>query len=1133
MFHSTLDLPVPVTVRLIGMLGGGGSSSKGGLSADGNHTHKSHSQRAFAPPCRPIGGTLTSATSPPPPSGGPMSSFASPSMTSPSALCSASMPPTTPTSTASTAGKSPPPANRPTITIITELDDEDENLSAARPWIGATQDPLHSSTVYHDPAGNGAVLSRRRPSALRQTETTLSPLHYQSICNHPTGDDTSGMMSSSSLDRAAVVRPAFSSSNVMPTATTTTNTTNTTTEGSGGEEHNSDRSSVQPGMYNASMGPASSMTSQSQPWGNPWPIMSGGGDNTPPERYPVRISATPVVPIVPHVAEPSCRRRVAEDLERLYGPNSRQSPIIATDTPATPLAGGASSGAAATAGANAPGADGGSSSTAAAAKQPPETPKKKKSSLSFLPSSSKKAAKAAEAKRKPALLTAAERRQQREQVIRVGVQRLHHRLNELHLVVYHVKNDGNCQFRAISHQLFGNENYHDIVRSQVVSYMRAARAECFDFYFESPAQADAYYDNLAKPGSWGDELSLRAASDCLYVNIHVLSSEERNCYITYRPSLDRAAYAPSFLIDVAKLRERRRAERALLRSHGLWGCGGGLASSTASYDNLSAGPGAHRYGGDFSGFGAASTMPDMGGRGRGGGFTSTLTTTAAAPTLLRPGNATRVGSCSSNNVDAGSVARFGSQAVQPTPPSSQPMSREPSGFAFDGDNVDDDVDVDANAIQLALHKKLQQSEIRCSLPLGATASTSCSFNPCTTATNHGLGGPVAASMPLLKPQRGAAPGGGQHAPPLLSEGRGLTLLRPVEAPVPVPLLISGDEDLTQGAEANQIERFRAVGAEVLPLDNATQAVHIFTQQMENAPAGAMAEGSNDNGEDYVRVRRTATGMRIETPPQATTSAGGAPLLKPQKRGASDANTRIRSANVSSNRDNDDFSRDQPEPLTASSVPFMLVRPHEEAGEVMLLASNTHGGRGAAPLLQQSFSYLQSANSYGGYYDGGGNVYTEPSNANSMQQSFSHSFTGGAGGGAYALSLGALVPVSSHEDASGLMNSSGADNHTTLAAGDAVGGGEAVSVFKFESRTEAIDIFLSYLYPVHYNSLSVLPPEQATTSQAGDAAAVPATRQDAGALSNPTTMTSSGDNDSRPRLAPPSTSRSATAGRCPM
>jgi hypothetical protein len=49
-------------------------------------------------------------------------------------------------------------------------------------------------------------------------------------------------------------------------------------------------------------------------------------------------------------------------------------------------------------------------------------------------------------------------------------QRLTSRLSCLRLSAFDVKRDGNCQFRAISHQLYGDENYHQIVRGAAISY---------------------------------------------------------------------------------------------------------------------------------------------------------------------------------------------------------------------------------------------------------------------------------------------------------------------------------------------------------------------------------------------------------------------------------------------------------------------------------------------------------------------------------------------------------------------------------------------------------------------------------------------------------------------------------------
>lgn len=145
----------------------------------------------------------------------------------------------------------------------------------------------------------------------------------------------------------------------------------------------------------------------------------------------------------------------------------------------------------------------------------------------------------------------------RVDIVRMGIQRLKVRLKDLKLVIVRVKNDGNCQFRAISHQILGTEECHDIVRYHVVSYMKRVRKTQYDCYFSSVEAADAYFERLSKLGTWGDELTLRGASDSLFINIYVLSSQENNFVIVYRPRSD-APPAPAFLVDVVKTRKSMR-----------------------------------------------------------------------------------------------------------------------------------------------------------------------------------------------------------------------------------------------------------------------------------------------------------------------------------------------------------------------------------------------------------------------------------------------------------------------------------------------------------------------------------------------------------------------------------------------
>ncbi|EKF26093.1 hypothetical protein MOQ_010230 [Trypanosoma cruzi marinkellei] len=146
----------------------------------------------------------------------------------------------------------------------------------------------------------------------------------------------------------------------------------------------------------------------------------------------------------------------------------------------------------------------------------------------------------------------------REHFIRIGTQRLEKRLFELKLVEHRVKGDGNCQFRALAQQLLGSEDLHETIRVHVLTYMKSVR-ERFDCYFANKEEADGYYGRMLKSGTWGDELTLRAASDSLHINIHVLSSEQQNFYITYRPGAD-SPLPPAFLVDVTTLRQQRHLQ---------------------------------------------------------------------------------------------------------------------------------------------------------------------------------------------------------------------------------------------------------------------------------------------------------------------------------------------------------------------------------------------------------------------------------------------------------------------------------------------------------------------------------------------------------------------------------------------
>eukprot|EP01012_Entosiphon_sulcatum_P035604 TRINITY_DN4520_c0_g1_i1.p1 TRINITY_DN4520_c0_g1~~TRINITY_DN4520_c0_g1_i1.p1 ORF type:complete len:1030 (-),score=134.80 TRINITY_DN4520_c0_g1_i1:236-3325(-) len=123
----------------------------------------------------------------------------------------------------------------------------------------------------------------------------------------------------------------------------------------------------------------------------------------------------------------------------------------------------------------------------------------------------------------------------RENAIRVGRQLLTWRLNQLQFSEVVMLEDGNCQFRAFSHQLYQTSQYHPQLRAMAVKHIEDNLND-FLPYFDGERDLRSYLRDMSRNGTWGDEITLRAVSDCLRVAIHVILSTEGNWYLKYEPT---------------------------------------------------------------------------------------------------------------------------------------------------------------------------------------------------------------------------------------------------------------------------------------------------------------------------------------------------------------------------------------------------------------------------------------------------------------------------------------------------------------------------------------------------------------------------------------------------------------------
>ncbi|GLT66812.1 hypothetical protein SLA2020_391590 [Shorea laevis] len=116
-------------------------------------------------------------------------------------------------------------------------------------------------------------------------------------------------------------------------------------------------------------------------------------------------------------------------------------------------------------------------------------------------------------------------------------ERLLERLKVYYLVENKVQGDGNCQFRALSDQLYRSPEHHKFVREQVVSQLKS-HPEMYEGYV--PMAYGDYLEKMSKNSEWGDHVTLQAAADSYGVKIFVITSFKDTCYIEILPRIPKS-----------------------------------------------------------------------------------------------------------------------------------------------------------------------------------------------------------------------------------------------------------------------------------------------------------------------------------------------------------------------------------------------------------------------------------------------------------------------------------------------------------------------------------------------------------------------------------------------------------------
>jgi len=124
------------------------------------------------------------------------------------------------------------------------------------------------------------------------------------------------------------------------------------------------------------------------------------------------------------------------------------------------------------------------------------------------------------------------RNMSREQRIGEGKKLLQLRCEQIKVRQVEMADDGNCQFRALAHELYGDQEHHRLVRSAVMQHMKANSTD-FAVFVGDDNDWNTYLSKMGMNGCWGDELTLRAASDAYSCVVHIVSSEHENWLLHY------------------------------------------------------------------------------------------------------------------------------------------------------------------------------------------------------------------------------------------------------------------------------------------------------------------------------------------------------------------------------------------------------------------------------------------------------------------------------------------------------------------------------------------------------------------------------------------------------------------------
>jgi hypothetical protein len=86
-------------------------------------------------------------------------------------------------------------------------------------------------------------------------------------------------------------------------------------------------------------------------------------------------------------------------------------------------------------------------------------------------------------------------------------------LKKINLRVKEIAGDGNCLYRAIAHQVYGDENHYEIAKAKCLDYIELERDFFSQFIEDGKNKFEDYISMKRINGVWGDDIEIQAMSE--------------------------------------------------------------------------------------------------------------------------------------------------------------------------------------------------------------------------------------------------------------------------------------------------------------------------------------------------------------------------------------------------------------------------------------------------------------------------------------------------------------------------------------------------------------------------------------------------------------------------------------------